>query len=90
MLFAPTILAGPPISFNSFFSFTSHPTHKQPPYLRTLLLLIFFEVYLHFYPIIPPQPSQSLLQMCLCSLLFLYFISLKFTLIWRIGRLWGL
>jgi D-alanyl-lipoteichoic acid acyltransferase DltB (MBOAT superfamily) len=90
MLFAPTCLAGPPISYTSFFSFDSLPTEKSPPYIRTLALIIFFEVYSHFYPVITPNKNQSLLEMSLCSLLFLYFISLKFTVIWRVGRLWSL
>jgi D-alanyl-lipoteichoic acid acyltransferase DltB (MBOAT superfamily) len=42
MLFAPTCLAGPPISYTSFFSFNSLPTEKSPPYLRTLFLIVFF------------------------------------------------
>lgn len=42
MLFAPTILAGPPLSYNSFCSFDTCPNRSKAPYLRTLGLLIFF------------------------------------------------
>lgn len=55
MLFAPTCLAGPPISYTSFFSFYEVPTKKSPPYLRTFFLIIFFEIWLHFYPVITPN-----------------------------------
>lgn len=41
MFFAPTCLAGPPISFTNFFSFEQIPTTKKPPYLRTVFLIIF-------------------------------------------------
>ena len=60
MFFAPTCLAGPPISFTNFFSFESIPTTKRPPYLRTVFLIIFSELYLHYYPVLKPDPSQSL------------------------------
>jgi D-alanyl-lipoteichoic acid acyltransferase DltB (MBOAT superfamily) len=90
MLFAPICLAGPPISYTSFFSFHTIPSQKSPPYLRTLFLILFFEVYTHYYPVITPNIHQNLLQMSMSSLLFLYFISLKFTVIWRVGRLWAL
>lgn len=42
ILFAPTCLAGPPISFTNFFSFRTFPSKVSHPYLRTGLLIIFF------------------------------------------------
>lgn len=42
LLFAPTCLAGPPISFTNFFSFRDYPTPVQPPYLKTAFLVVFF------------------------------------------------
>lgn len=90
MFYAPTCLAGPPISYTNFFSFDDVKTNVKPPYLRCAILLIFFEIYQHYYPNIHPNTNQNLIEMSTNSLFFLYFIYLKFLVIWRVGRLWSL
>ena len=61
LLFAPTCLAGPPISYTSFFSFNQLKSNVDPPYLKYGFLIIYFEIYQHFYPIIIPNSSQNLI-----------------------------
>ena len=90
IMFAPTCLAGPPISYKSFHSFKEYPSSAPLPYIRWAFLLVFFELYQHYYPVITPSTLQNLLEMGMSSLLFLYFIFLKFSLIWKTGRLWSL
>lgn len=90
LLFAPTCLAGPPISYKNFHSFKEHASEQKTPFYRWGFLVGFFQIYQHYYPAISPSANQNLLEMGMVSLLFLYFIFLKFSVIWKTARLWSL
>ena len=42
LLFAPTCLAGPPISYKSFHSFRDYPSLERAPFVRWASLVVFF------------------------------------------------
>ena len=89
ILFPPTFLAGPPISFKNFISFKKVPSKKQPGYLHFILLICSFELFQHYLPVIPISTEQSLIQVELVTLFHLVFIWYKFLIIWRFHKLWA-
>ncbi len=61
LLFAPTLLTGPPLTYKNFISFQSFPTTKQPHIFKFIFLLLCFELYQHYCPVIELNSDQSFL-----------------------------
>jgi protein-cysteine N-palmitoyltransferase HHAT len=89
ILFAPTFLAGPPLGYKNFLSFRSMPSSKRPEIFKFILLLISFELYQHFFPVMNFSHETSLIKVELITLFHLVFIWYKFLIIWRFHRAWA-
>lgn len=88
-LFAPTLLTGPPLSYKSFVSFKHMPTTKKPELKKLIFLLISFEIFQHYCPVIDLNSSQSFVEAEVMALFHLVFIWFKFLIIWKVARLWS-
>jgi D-alanyl-lipoteichoic acid acyltransferase DltB (MBOAT superfamily) len=89
ILFAPTLLTGPPLSYKNFISFIKMPTTKKPEIIKLLLLLASFELFQHYCPVISLNSEQSFVQAEVMALFHLVFIWYKFLIIWRVARVWA-
>ncbi|KAF4663102.1 hypothetical protein FOL47_005901 [Perkinsus chesapeaki] len=105
LLYAPLYIAGPIITFNAFVTYVYQPQTTYSPKkitiyaIRWVLCLMLMSLYQHFcWANIIAKGSDSAQNLAtisgpnliFVSLFSLFFIWLKFVIIWRFFRLWAL
>lgn len=89
MTFAPTFLAGPPLSYNNFMSFRKMPSSKKPRILNWVLILAGFELYHHYFPSVNINLSMSMMTAQTAVLFRVIFSWWHMLIIFRFHKLWA-
>ena len=89
VLFPGTLLAGPPITYNSFHSFKSVKMNCNNPIPSLIRIMVAFELFQMYTPVSRMSQEMGLVELEMVSLGVLMFIWFKFTVIWRWAKVWS-